>query len=284
MKYEQLTPAMLERFREYLVCEERSADTIAKYLRDLHAFYAFLPEDKRLNKEAVIAYKTNLAARYKISSVNSMLVAVNRLLEFFDRRDCQVKLFKFQRASFRKAEKELTKAEYQRLLHAAHHQKNMRLYLLLQALCSTGLRVSEHRFITVEALKRGAAQVRNKGKERIVFLPRELASQLLDYCRREGITAGAVFITRSGAPLDRSNIWAMMKRLCTEAHVDPGKVYPHNLRHLFALTYYSLEKDIIHLADILGHSSVETTRIYTATSGQEQKRILARLGLLAVNI
>ena len=150
----------------------------------------------------------------------------------------------------------------------------------MQAICGTGIRVSEHRFITVEAVRQGRAQVRNKGRERVVFFPAPLKKLLLDYCRRQGVGSGPVFVTRSGCPMDRSNIWAEMKRLCESAGVDSGKVFPHNLRHLFAVTYYQLEKDIVRLADVLGHASVETTRIYTATSGLEQKRLISRLGLV----
>ena len=270
----------LNRFQSCLICEERSPRTIEKYMRDAEAFCRFLPRDKQLCKEQVIAYKARLAQSYKASSANSMLVAVNRFLAFLGRQDCRVKLFKIQRSNFRQAEKELSKEEYRRLLKAARSKKNERLYLLMQTLCGAGLRVSEHRFVTVEALRKGSVRVRNKGKERLVFLPPELVKQLQAYCAHCRITAGPVFVTRSGRALDRSNIWAEMKRLCREAQVERKKVFPHNLRHLFALTYCRLQKELVRLADVLGHSSVETTRIYTVTSGREEKRLIARLGLI----
>ena len=208
-----------------------------------------------------------------------MLAAVNNLLGFLGWHECRVKQLRVQRQSFRQSERELTREEYQRLLRAAQSGKNERLYYLMQVICSTGIRVSEHKFVTVEAIRAGQARVRNKGKERLIFIPKELQKPLLRYCKQHGITSGAVFVTKTGKPMDRSNIWSDMKRLCEAARVDSGKVFPHNLRHLFALTYYRLEKDVVHLADILGHSSVETTRIYTATSGDDQRRVLSRLRL-----
>lgn len=275
-----LSEAEIGRFAEMLVREERSAVTVKKYVRDARAFLGFLPAGGAVDKETVVAYKRHIAESYKAASVNSMLAAVNHLLTFLGWHECRVRLLKRQRQSFRQSEKELTRAEYQRLLAAARGRKNERLYFLMQTICSTGIRVSEHRFITVEAVREGQACVRNKGKERLVFIPKELQKPLLRYCKQRGVATGPVFVTKTGRPMDRSNIWADMKRLCAAAGVDAGKVYPHNLRHLFALTYYRLQKDIVHLADILGHSSVETTRIYTATSGAEQKRLLSRLGLV----
>ncbi len=270
---------VLEGFRAALTAEERSANTVEKYLRDARAFLRFLG-GRELGKEAVIAYKQRLTEDYRAASANSMLAAVNQLLAFLGRRDCQVKLLRTQRRSFRQADRELTKEEYRRLLAAAERGRNDRLLLLMQTICSTGLRVSEHRFITVEAVRQGHAQVCNKGRTREVFLPAQLKKMLLAYCRARGLERGPVFVTRAGNPLDRSNIWAEMKRLCGSAGVDSRKVFPHNLRHLFAVTYYRQEKDIVRLADVLGHSSVETTRIYTATSGAEQNRLISRLGLV----
>lgn len=275
-----LTAPALAAFEKQLRTDERSRDTIAKYLRDARAFYAFLPRHKIVDKEAVMAYKKQLSERYKGSSANSMLVAVNCLLAFLGWGECRVKLLRIQRQNFRQAERELTKDEYQRLLHAAKRKRNERLYLLMQTICATGIRVSEHRFITIEAVKTGYARIVNKGKERLVFIPAELKGPLLHFCRLRGVKHGPVFVSRTGRPLDRSNIWADMKRLSETAGVPAEKIFPHNLRHLFAITYYQLEKDIIRLADILGHSSVETTRIYTATSGAEQKKLLSRLGLV----
>ncbi|WNX83354.1 tyrosine-type recombinase/integrase [Agathobaculum sp. NTUH-O15-33] len=275
-----LTATVLDSFRKQLIADERSRDTIAKYLRDVRTFCAFLQPCKIVDKEAVMAYKKHLAERYKGSSANSMLVAVNCLLAFLGWGECRVKLLRMQRQNFRQADRELTKDEYQRLLHAAKNKQNERLYLLMQTICATGIRVSEHRFITVAAIKTGYARIVNKGKERVVFIPAELKGPLLRFCRAHGVEQGSVFVSRSGRPLDRSNIWADMKRLSQKANVPAEKIFPHNLRHLFAITYYQLEKDIIRLADILGHSSVETTRIYTATSGAEQKKLLSRLGLI----
>lgn len=280
MTEHKLTQARLEAFRQHLLEEERSKNTVAKYLRDIRSFFAFLPANKKVTKAAVVAYKGWLAERYQVSSANSMMAAVNGLMAFLGWQECRVKTFKTQRRVFRDAHREMTKEEYQRLLQAAQEQGNERLYLVMQVICATGIRVSEHRFITVESIKAGRAQVRSKGKNRLVFLPTELKRPLLDYCRRHSITTGPVFVTRGGIPLDRSNLWAAMKALCVLAEVDGRKVFPHNLRHLFALTFYRLRRDVVRLADILGHSNVETTRIYTATTEQEQRRQLSRLGLV----
>ncbi|MCH1942164.1 tyrosine-type recombinase/integrase [Holdemania massiliensis] len=278
MKENILTSSMLEAFRHHLIEQEHSPHTIEKYIRDIRSFYQFLPQEKNVSKEQVIAYKSELTGRYKTTSVNSMLTAVNQLLAFLDWRDCQVRLLKVQRTNFRVEEKELSREEYQKLLRTAQ-PGNERLWLLMQAICSTGIRVSEHQFITVEAVQQGQVRIRNKGRERLVFIPETLKKPLLKYCRRHQIQSGAIFITRTGKPMNRSNIWSAMKKLCRAAGVDQRKVFPHNLRHLFALTYYRMEKDIVRLADVLGHTSVETTRIYTATSGQEQRRLISRLGL-----
>ena len=281
MRKHRLTRVLLEEYGRYLIQEERSKNTVEKYLRDTKAFFAFLPEDKAVTKEAVVAYKERLSRAYKVSSANSMLASVNALLAYLGWHECRVKTFRVQRRSFRDTNRELTKAEYLRLLAAARAKGDERLFLVMQVICATGIRVSEHQFITVEAVRSGRAQVRNKGKDRVVFLPAELKKPLLDYCRRRGIVSGSVFVTRGGEPLDRSNLWASMKALCARAGVDSRKVFPHNLRHLFALTFYRLSKDVVRLADILGHSSVETTRIYTAVTEQEQRRQLSRLRLVA---
>lgn len=270
----------IQAYCRHLRNEERSRATILKYRRDVEAFYNQLPEEKIVNKEAVVAYKERLADRYAARSVNSMLSALNQFMDFMGWSECRCKFIKVQRTNFREEEKELTREEYQRLLTAARSSKKEKLYLLLQTICSTGIRVSEHRFITVEAVKAGRIRIRNKGKERVVLLQSKLAKLILRYCKKLGLRSGPVFISRTGKPLDRSNIWAAMKRLCALAQVSPSKVYPHNLRHLFALTYYELDKDIVHLADILGHSSVETTRIYTATNIKAQQRTLSLLGLV----
>ncbi len=267
-------------FKDHLLAEERAAATIEKYVRDIRAFYRYLPEPKAMTRENVLLYKHFLGETYKTASANSMLAALNQFLAFVHKSDLRVKLFRVQRSAFREQKKELSREEYIRLVRTAKLKRNERLSFLLQAICSTGIRVSEHRFITWEALRSGRIVIVNKGKERTVFLPEELRRQLLNYCSSKGITSGPVFVTRTGKPLNRCNIWAEMKSLCTSAGVSSGKVFPHNLRHLFALTYYKLEKDIVRLADILGHSNIETTRVYTFTSGEEHMKALAKLHLI----
>ena len=267
-------------FRNYLLEEERSAATIEKYGRDVLAFLSWLSDREEISKEVVVGYKQAIIGKYKTTSANSMLVSVNRFLDFIGKKDCQVKLFKIQRNPFRKKDKELTKEEYNRLILAAKAKSSIRLFLMIQAICSTGIRVSEHRFITREALERGRITIYNKGKERVVFLPKKLKKCLLQYCRQNGIYSGPVFVTKNGTPVNRCNVWAEMKALCKEAGVSPEKVFPHNLRHLFAVTYYRMQKDIVHLADILGHSNIEYTRIYTFTSEEEHARVLSRMCLL----
>ena len=266
-------------FRNYLLEEERSAATIEKYGRDVLAFLSWLSDREEISKEVVVGYKQAIIGKYKTTSANSMLVSVNRFLDFIGKKDCQVKLFKIQRNPFRKKDKELTKEEYNRLILAAKAKSSSRLFLMIQAICSTGIRVSEHRFITREALERGRITIYNKGKERVVFLPKKLKKCLLQYCRQNGIYSGPVFVTKNGTPVNRCNVWAEMKALCKEAGVSPEKVFPHNLRHLFAVTYYRMQKDIVHLADILGHSNIEYTRIYTFTSEEEHARVLSRMCL-----
>ena len=267
-------------FRNYLLGEERSAATIEKYGRDVLAFLSWLSDREEISKEVVVGYKQAIIGKYKTTSANSMLVSVNRFLDFIGKKDCQVKLFKIQRNPFRKKDKELTKEEYNRLILAAKAKSSSRLFLMIQAICSTGIRVSEHRFITREALERGRITIYNKGKERVVFLPKKLKKCLLQYCRQNGIYSGPVFVTKNGTPVNRCNVWAEMKALCKEAGVSPEKVFPHNLRHLFAVTYYRMQKDIVHLADILGHSNIEYTRISTFTSEEEHARVLSRMCLL----
>lgn len=269
----------LARFREHLLEQERSANTIEKYLRDARAFVGFLGR-KQLDKAVLVEYKSRLAEKYAPASVNSMLAAVNCFLEFIGRGDLRVKPLKIQKAIFSEREKELTKEEYERLVMAAKHSGNERLSLIVETICSTGIRVSEVKFITVEAVRTGRAEISCKGKHRVVFLPDDLRELLAPYIERRGIKSGSVFITRSGKPLDRSNIWREMKNLCGKAEVTRQKVFPHNLRHLFARTFYSIDKDLLRLADILGHSSINTTRIYTMESGEEHIRLLNKLKLV----
>lgn len=275
-----LSVDMIQSFERYLYEQERSRATIEKYIRDLKKLFCYLADDLEISKEKMIKFKQELTDRYKTASVNSILAAVNQFLEFAGVGACKVKQVRVQKLLFCRQERELSKEEYFRLVTAAKKKNNQRISVLMQAICSTGIRVSEHKFITVEALKEGYLRIYNKGKSRIVFLPAELVIVLKQYCSESGIQRGPVFVTKSGRPLDRSNIWAMMKSLCEEAKVEQKKVYPHNLRHLFAFTFYGVEKDLIRLADILGHTNVDTTRIYTVSSGREHKRILSKLGLV----
>ncbi len=251
-------------FENYLREEEKSEATIEKYLRDIRAFAEFLC-GRREEKSEVIAYKKRISEEYAPASVNSMLVAVNGFLKFIGRGECCVKLVKIQRQMFANEKKELSATEYKRLLLAA---KNTRLELVIKTICETGIRVSELKYITIDAVYEGKAVVECKNKTRVIFIPSPLRKVLLGYIKKSGIKAGSVFVTKSGKPLNRSNIWRDMKSLCEKANVSSGKVFPHNLRHLFARTFYSIERDIVRLADLLGHSSIDTTRIYTMETGK----------------
>lgn len=275
-----MSQELVIKYKEYLMDEEKSTATVQKYLRDIDKFFVFLGTDKTVTKEVVKVYKEELVQKYKPTSVNSMLAALNQFFDFLDWHECKIKELKIQKKVFLEESKELSKVEYKRLVRTARKQQNERLYTLLQAICSTGIRVSEHRYITVEAVKEGYAQIFNKGKVREIFFSVELCRILLKYCRNNNIESGAIFVTKSGKPLDRSNIWRAMKGLCKDADVDASKVYPHNLRHLFAVTYYSLKKDIARLADLLGHSSIDTTRIYTMSSGREFKKYFEQMDLV----
>ena len=278
-KQPSITPALVNRYLADLREQERSGATIRKYAHDLNDFLAFAGE-RMLSKPLVIAWKEQLTAAHAPASVNSMLAAVNGLLKFCGWGELCVKPLKIQRALFLEEQKELTRGEYLRLVEAAQRKENERLALVMQTICATGIRVSELKFITVESLRSGRAEIRNKGKLRLVFLPGKLRKALKKYAQRQKRTAGAIFITRTGKPLDRSNIWRDMKSLCESAGVSKEKVFPHNLRHLFARAFYAQEKDLSRLADILGHSSINTTRIYTAESGSVHAAQMERLGLV----
>ena len=273
--------ATVTAFCKMLVSEERSKATVKKYERDVWKLAYFLGEGRGVTKERMIAYKKKLQEGYKAVSVNSILAAANCFLKFQGWYDCMVKSVRVQRESFRSSERELTKKEYFALLEAARRSGNERLYYVMQAICSTGIRVSEVSFITVEAVRSGRAYVCMKGKNRTVLLPRALCRDLTRYAENRGIRSGSIFVTRSGKTLDRSNILHEMKALSKMAHVNRKKIFPHNLRHLFAFTYYEKEKDLLHLADILGHSNVNTTRIYTMTSSREQEKRLEQMGLVS---
>ena len=275
-----INQAAIEKFQKKMQAEEKSKATIEKYVRDLKTFQEYVGENAVFSKATVIAYKQHLISKYAVASVNSMLAAVNSFFRENGWYDCIVKTIKVQRETFRSGEKELTREEYFSLLKAAKQQENHRLYMLMQTICSTGIRVSELKYITVEALHTRRSRVALKGKIRTVILPLELCRELKKYVRERNIKSGSIFVTGSGRPLDRSNIWHEMKKLCQEAGVDREKVFPHNLRHLFACTYYRLEKDITRLADILGHSNINTTRIYTMVSGKEQEEQIGKMGLV----
>ena len=265
-------------FQRFLQEQERSAATVEKYLSDVRRF-AMFAEKREVTKELVMEYKHYLIqAGYAVRSVNSMLASVNSLLCYLGWSDCRVKSLKTQREVYCPESRELTKTEYLRLLEASKDRP--RLNLLLQTISGTGIRISELRFFTVEAVKRGEVRVNAKGKSRMILLPSKLKKSLLSYAKRAGIVCGLIFRTRSGRPLNRSNVWAEMKKLCAKARVEAGKVFPHNLRKLFARTFYAIEKDIAKLADLLGHSSIDTTRIYIVTSGQEHRRKLEQMHLV----
>ena len=270
-------------FERYLTKEEKSRATVEKYLRDVRSFFRF-SNTGSISKEQMIAYKEYLTDRYAPASVNSMLAAVNGFLEWAGYPQYRVKPLKIQREIFTKPEKELSKEEYIRLVKAAEEKQNCRLALILQTICATGIRVSELQFITLETARTGRTVVDCKGKKRTVFLPGALSRALQEYCREHGIKEGVVFRTKNRKPLDRSNIWRDMKNLCCSAGVEPEKVFPHNLRHLFARTYYHMEKDLSRLADLLGHSNVTTTRIYTMESGLEHAKQVERMGLVVLRI
>ncbi|EHI58725.1 tyrosine-type recombinase/integrase [Hungatella hathewayi] len=279
-KIMELTPEMLEPYREYLMDEERSRATVEKYLRDARKFLEYLGDDGRVDKEKVREFKQELMEHYKISSVNSMLAAVNSFLGFVGRGDLKVKLLKVQKAVYSRPEREMTEKEYEGLVRTAKRLGDLRMSMLLQTIGSTGIRISELKFITVESLETGRAEIYNKGKSRVVLLPVELTRLLKKYCRKAGIYAGSIFITRQGNPLDRSNVSKKMKQLGREAGVDVAKVFPHNLRHLFARVFYSIEKDVVRLMDLLGHSSISTTRIYTMTTEEQPRRQMSRMKLV----
>lgn len=278
MQERNITQSQIQLFHQHLIREEKSTATVEKYLRDVRAFAVYVGNEI-VTKEVVMAWKNDLQAKeYAVRSINSMLASLNSLLDFLGWADCKVKSLKQQKQVYCAEEKELTKAEYMNLLAAAKNRPQLRL--VMETICGTGIRVSELRFFTVESAQRGEVVVNCKGKCRTILIPGKLRKLLLDYAKKEKIRSGVIFITRNGKPLNRSCIWAQMKALCVEAGVNPTKVFPHNLRKLFARTFYGIEKDIAKLADILGHSSIDTTRIYIMTTGTEHRRKIERLGLV----
>ena len=274
-----ITLNQISEFKKYLLNEEKSSVTVEKYIRDVTTFYVW-SNNRAIEKSDVIAYKEFLMGTYKTASVNSMLSSINSFFTYLEWFELKVKTLKKQKELFIREEKELTKAEYERLLDAARSKKNKRIYYIMQTICATGIRISELRFITTEAIRMQRAEVRCKGKNRMVFLPKNLCKILKEYAKEENIQNGSIFTTKTGKPINRRNVWADMKKLCETANVARTKVFPHNLRHLFARTFYSQQKDIVRLADLLGHSSVNTTRIYTIESGYKHKKIIQRLGLV----
>ena len=280
MEKQLITNELLLAFSEYLQSNERAPGTIEKYLRDVSAFRIWLG-NRSVTKELTAEWKERLLENnHAPVTVNSMLAAVNSFFRFAGWEDCQVKFLKLQRRLFRDAGRELSRAEYERLVETAANLSRPRLALLMEAICGTGVRVSEVRYLTVEAVQAGRADISLKGKIRTILIPNKLCRKLLKYARKQKITSGEIFLTRSGKGMSRRQIWAEMKSLCERAGVEPSKVFPHNLRHVFAAAFYKSCKDIVRLAEVLGHSSVETTRIYLLTTGVEHAQMLERLGLV----
>lgn len=276
----------VKRFERYLREMERAPATISKYLHDIRSFMRYRSEQnpqscaEPVSKEDALGFKAFLIRGYQPQSVNSMLAALNSFFSYMGWNDFRVKLMKIQRQMFCEEEKELSKEEYYRLVHTAERCGKERLSLALQTLCGLGLRISELKAVTAKAVLAGRIRIFNKGKNRTVFMGRKLQKQLLGYMKKRRIRAGEVFITRSGKGLNRSNLWRDMKALCGKAEVSWRKIFPHNLRHLFARTFYAVQKDVVRLADIMGHSSIETTRIYTASSVKECRRKIEALRLV----
>ena len=271
----RIDPARLTAFQAELLRKEYSVGTAENYLRAVRAFARW--SGGAVERGLVLTWKAQLTAQYAPATVNAMLAGINRFFAFMGWPECKVKALRLQRRSFREAERELDREE---LVRTARTLGRERLALVMETICATGIRVGEVPYITVEALRRGKAVVALKGKVRTILLPEKLCKKLLKYVKRQKITSGEVFLTGGGKRLSRVQIWAEMKRLCRAASVAADKVFPHNLRHLFARTFYQASRDVVQLADILGHSSIETTRIYLLTTGAEHLRRLERLGLL----
>ena len=275
-----ITSNLLNQFTKYLKDEERESSTIAKYLHDVKTFANWL-QDREINKENLTAYKEYLIKKkYNPKTVNGILSAINKFLVFSGLADLKVKYLRIQRQLFRNSNRELTQADYMKLLNKAQELGKERLNLIMQTICATGIRVSELKYITIEAVKKGRAEISLKGKIRTILLTGKLCKKLLKYAKRQKISSGEIFLTRSGRGLGRKQIWAEMKALCKKVGMAAGKVFPHNLRHLFARTFYKVCKDVAKLADVLGHSSIETTRIYLISTGAEHLQTLNKLNLI----
>lgn len=280
MDKNNLTLEQLNAYKQYLLGEERSAGTIKKYLRDVQSFCRWL-KGRSVTKEIVVEWKTYLLSQnYAPITINGMLSALNGLFVLLGWKECRVKFLKIQRKIFQDSRRELTFQEYIRLVETARSQGKERLALLMEAICSTGIRVSEVKYLTVESARMGKAEISLKGKVRTILIPKKLANKLLKYAKKCKIASGEIFLTGGQKSVSRCQIWSEMKSLCQDAQVDAEKVFPHNLRHLFAISFYKVCKDIVRLADVLGHSSVETTRIYLVTSGTEHAHMMERLRLV----
>ena len=276
----QLTEQAFDQFEDYLRHDEREESTIEAYLRSLTRF-AEWADGRAVTKELAMEWKAALAeAGYRPISVNAMLAAVNKFFICMGREDCKVKYLKLQRQMFRKSEKDLSKEEYQRLVQAAHEKGDLRMELILETICATGIRVGELKYITLEAVRAGVAEIALKGKIRTILLPHRLCRKLQKYAKQQKIASGKIFLTQDGLPVSRQSIWTRMKALCEAAGVERSKVFPHNLRSLFARSFYGSCHDVVCLADVLGHSSIETTRIYLMSTGKEYLRQLDKLGLV----
>ena len=280
MNKRTLELSQLNDYKAHLICEEKSKLTVDKYIHDISRLYDYMKDDV-ITKISIVQYKNKLISEgYATRSINSILASINGFFRFLGWNDCCVKSLKLQNDIFRSEEKELTKADYYKLVKSANKCGNKRIALILQTICGTGIRVSELKYITVEAAKSGRARVCCKAKLRDVFIVKELSKKLLQYAKTKGILSGAIFISKNGNPIDRTSVWREMKKLCDIAELNPTKVYPHNLRHLFARIFYSVEKDIVKLADILGHSSINTTRIYMISTGAEHSKRLEMMKLI----
>ena len=277
----KLTAERIAAYGRYLKQEERASATLEKYLRDVRAFALWL-DGEAVTKEAVTGWKERLLVERRApSTVNAALSALNGLFRFLGWEGCRARFVKVQRRLFRDPARELTRPDYERLIATARELGKERLALVMETICATGVRVSELRYLTVEAVQRGRAEISLKGKVRVILIPTKLARKLLKYAKKNKTASGEIFLTGNGKSLSRRQIWAEMKRLCVQAGVEPSRVFPHNLRHLFATAYYRAYRDIARLADVLGHSSIETTRLYLLTSGAEHQRQLDRLGLVS---
>ena len=279
MDKRSITSTELAAFARQLREQERAPGTIEKYIRDVSAASAWL-RGAEVTRDGAAAWRDSLLERgYAPVTVNSMVAAVTQFFTFLGWEDCKIKSLKIQRKLFRDDRRELTREEYQRLLDAAHGLGRERLALLLETICATGIRVSEVKYLTVEAAKQGRTDISLKGKVRTILIPNKLCRKLLKYAKKNKTASGEIFLTRSGKSLSRRQIWCELKSLCSQAGVEPSKVFPHNLRHLFARGFYRATRDVARLADVLGHSSIDTTRIYLISTGVEHARILDRLRL-----